>query len=69
MFLNMYIALGQGQIASDDEIFMLIKVLVISIIFVTFHYDTPNSKGTRGQKQFLTIDKCHKCDKLSKFAH
>ena len=24
-----------------------------------FHHNTPNSKGTRGQKPFLYIDKCH----------
>ena len=24
-----------------------------------FHHDSPNSKGTRGQKHFLYIDKCH----------
>ena len=53
MILNMYIARGQGQITSDDKISMLIKTFVTSIIFAKFHHDTPNSKGTRGQKPFF----------------
>ena len=34
------------------------RAFVTSNIFVKFHHDTPNSKGTRGQKPFLYIDKC-----------
>ena len=59
MILNTYIAPGQGQITSDDKISMLIKSFCYFDHLVKFHYDTPNSKGTRGQKPFLTVDKCH----------
>ena len=53
MILYMYVALGQGQIISDDKISKLILSFVTSIIFVKAHHDTPNSKGTRGQKPFF----------------
>ena len=54
MIMYMYIAPGQGQITSDDKISMLICLaFVTSIIFVKFHHDTSNSKGTRGQKTFF----------------
>ena len=55
----MYITPRQGRITSDDKISMLIKSFCYFDYFVKFHHDTPNSKGTRGQKPFLTIDECH----------
>ena len=53
MILYMYVALGQGQITSDDKIFKLIYSFCYFDHFVKSHHDTPNSKGTRGQKPFL----------------
>ena len=55
MILNMYTAPGQGQITADDKISMLIKSFCYfdKFSFVKFHHDTPNSKGTRGQKPFF----------------
>ena len=49
MILYMYIAPGQRLITSDDKISKLIS----SVIFVKFHIDTPDSKGTKGQKTFF----------------
>ena len=37
----------------------LYKAFVTSNMLVKFRHDIPNSKGTRGQKPFLYIDKCH----------
>ena len=37
----------------------LYRAFVTMIIFVKFHHDTTNSKGTRRQKPFLYIEKCH----------
>ena len=53
MILYMYIAPGQGQIASDDKISTSYRAFVTLIIFVMFHHDTPTSEDTRGQKPFL----------------
>ena len=53
MILYMYIAPGQGQITSDDEFLSKYTAFVTSIMFVKFHHDTPNSKGTRGQNPFF----------------
>ena len=59
MVLGMYIAPGQGQITQMTKFLGLYIAFVTSIIFVKFHHDTPNSKGTRVQKPFLYIDKRH----------
>ena len=37
----------------------LYRAFVTAIIFVNFNHATPISKGTRGQKPFFDIDKCH----------
>ena len=53
MILYMYIAPGQGQITSDDNISMLIKSFCYFNHFLKFHHDTPNSKEMGGQKPFF----------------
>ena len=55
MILFMFVALGQGQITQMTKFLSYYRAFVTSIIFVTSHHDTPNSKGTRGQKTFGTL--------------
>ena len=56
----MYIVPGQEQVTWDKKNLSLDKSYCYFDHFVQFYHDTPNSKGTRGQKNtFLYIDKCH----------
>ena len=58
MILYMYIGPRAGaDFSPDDKISVLIKkLLLLQIMFVKFHHDTPSSKGTRGQKcSFCTL--------------
>ena len=55
----MHIAPEQGQILPKIKFLSKYKAFVTVIIYVKFHHDIPNSKGTTGQKPFMYIDKCH----------
>ena len=55
------------HVYSPREAQMTTSLSLFRSFFVKFHHDIPNTKGTRGQKPFLYIDKCHNSDKLSKF--
>ena len=52
----MYIAPGKGKKPQMTKFLSQYRAFfVTSIIFVKFHHDTPDSKGTRDQNPFLYI--------------